>query len=782
MTKSLSRFAATSFAALMAALIPCFGWVADYQPNQELTYVQGEEFPGRAAKTPTGSMPAWPVRRKPRLDAPNILIWLLDDAGFAHLEPYGGLVETPTVARVADAGLIFSNFHSVPLCSPARAALLAGRNHHSVSMGSHVMSPAGYPGYNSRIPPSAGSLAAVLQQEGYATYALGKWDQTPVVESGPAGPFDSWPSGQGFDHFYGFLGGEASHFYPNLWRDHTPVAPHENNPDYFLTEDLADQAIAYLSALRSTRPDTPFFMYWATGAVHAPHQAPKEYIERYEGEYAQGWDSAREQILGNQIEIGIAPEGTRLAPKPVLVEEWSNLNERERALYARQMEAFAAQLTHADEQFGRILQFLEEEGELDNTIIVVTSDNGASGEGGMHGLHNEALSFNSQQRSFEAHYRFLEEWGGPETTNHFHAGWGMAGNTPFPFFKHHSDLGGTRVPMIIAWPGQIEERGIRDQYHHIIDVMPTILSLAGVDAPETLHGVQQQPLDGVDMSYAITGFDLPSRRNRQYFEIWGNRAIYDRGWLAVTIHNNIMPWQVPNTADPADDVWRLYNLIKDFSASRDLAAEQPEKLTELKELWGEEAEQYGVFPLDPNRRARFIAAMNKSGPKGNIIRYPGSGVHHIPEALSPPVKRRSHEIVVRLTHGYGGEEGVLVAAGGKTGGYTLYAKDGHLYYSYNYFTEQVFTVESSRKIPIGAKELSMSFTRDADSFAGNVGLFVDQLEAGQGRVAAAIPNSFSIEDPFDIGMDSASAVVPAYQPPFPYSGLIQEVVFLLGDL
>lgn len=750
--------------------------------SQTMTYEEGKPFPGVIGKTLSESSPAWPIRSHAKTDAPNILIWLLDDAGFAHLGPYGGLVDTPTIDQVASSGVTFSNFHSVPLCSPARAALLAGRNHHSVAMGSHIMSPGGFPGYNGHIPASAGSLAAVFKKAGYATYALGKWDQTPVVEAGPSGPFDSWPSGQGFDHFYGFLGGEANHFYPNLWRDHTPVSPYKDDPDYFLTEDLADQAISYLSSLRSTRPNTPFLMYWSTGAVHAPHHAPKPYIEKYKGRFAQGWDEARNQILQNQIRLGIVPPETQLSPKSELVVDWGALNSRERELYGRQMEAFAGQLTHADEQFGRILDYLDSEGVLDNTIIVISSDNGSSGEGGMYGLHNEALSFNNQKRTFEDHYKYLNDWGGPKTTNHFHAGWGMAGNTPFPYFKHHADLGGTSVPLIISWPKNIDKRGVRTQYHHIIDIMPTLMHLADVAMPEEINGVAQQPLDGVDMSYAISEASEQTHRSRQYYEVWGNRAVYDNGWLAVTIHNNIMPWQVPIPADPENDVWRLYDLNHDFSASRDLAAEFPEKLSELKSLWWEEAERFGVYPLDPNRRARFIAAMNKSGPKGNVIRFSGSGANHIPEALSPPVKRRSFEISIRLDDkGYQGESGVIVGAGGKTGGYTIYIKDQKLHYVYNFFNEHFYRVESAQRIESGTTELRVRFTKDDDGLAGNVDLIIADRVVGSGKVLAAIPNSFSIEDPFDIGMDSASAVVPDYQPPFKYSGELKEVVFYLGD-
>jgi arylsulfatase len=761
------------------------GWApvaADAQSGERLTYREGEKFPGKIGRSPEKSTPAWPERSVAPEGAPNVLIWLLDDAGFAHLSPYGGVIDTPTIEGIAEDGVVFSNFHSVPLCSPARAALLAGRNHHSIGMGSHVMSPAGFPGYNSRIPKSAGSLARVLKDNGYATFALGKWDQTPVVEAGPAGPFDSWPSGQGFDHFYGFVGGEAHHFSPSLWSDHTAISPHEGNPGYFLTTDLADQAIDYLSNLRATRPGTPFFMYWATGAVHAPHHAPQDYIDAYRGRFDGGWDATRAAILDQQKERGIAPESARLSPRPDVIPGWDTLPFEERALYARQMEAFAAQLTHADEQFGRLLDYLESTGSLENTIVIVTSDNGSSAEGGMYGLHNEALSLNSQTSTFEANNKFLNEWGGPRTANHFHAGWGMAGNTPFPYFKHHSDEGGTRVPMLLSWPAGMAERGVRAQYHHMIDVMPTVLALAGVQPAESIDGIMQQPLDGVDMTYAVRNEDAEDVRVRQYFEIWGNRAIYDDGWLAVTIHNEIMPWQVPIPGKVEDDVWRLYNLRDDFSASTDLAEDLPEKLEQLKKSWDSEAEKYGVFPLDPNRRARFIAAMNKSGPRGSLLRYPGQGVYRVPEALSPPVKNRSYEIRVRLdSFDPDADSGVLVAAGGKTGGYTLYIDNGYVYYEYNLYNEEFFVARSNARLSAGDQAIRLTFDKDNVGNGGLTRLFFGDSKVGEVMLSETVRNSFSIEDGFDIGRDSGSSVSRNYKPPYRYSGQIADVEFELGE-
>ena len=739
-------------------------------------------FSGLVGRSRDESVPAWPARPSPPEGAPNILIWLLDDAGFAHLEPYGGLIRTPNVQRLAERGLTYANFHSVPLCSPARAALLTGRNHHAVAMGSHIMSPAGFPGYHGRVPASAASFARILRDQGYATYALGKWDQTPLTEASVAGPFDAWPSGQGFERFYGFLGGEAHHFLPSLWSDHSPISPGAGDPDYFLTTDLADKAIEFIGGLRASNPDKPFLMYWATGAVHAPHHAPAEDIRSYAGAFDQGWDEARRQILKRQIALGLAPGNARLTEKRGGIADWADLPEPERRLYARQMEAFAAQLEQADRQFGRILDFLERLGELRNSLVIVTSDNGASAEGGMTGLHNEAVSFNSVTSSFESNNRFLEDWGGPETANHFHAGWAAAGNTPFPYYKHHVDGGGIRVPLVLFWPDGIRDRGIRRQYHHIIDLAPSILEAAGVAAPAKVDGVPQQPFDGLSMGYSYHEADAPSKRALQYYEVWGNRGIYKDGWKAATVHNGIMPWQVPIPGDLDADVWRLYNLNEDFAESRDLAAERPEKLRELQEAWEREAHKHGVFPVDPDRRPRFIAQMNRFGRKESVIDYAPEGAWRVPEALSPPVKNRSFRIRARIEALAGQPlEGVIVAAGGVTGGYALYVDGGYPVYIYNLYNEVHYQVRGERPIAPGPADLEFRFAKNAEGNGGLGELLLNGESIGSAEIPQTVRNSFSIEDGFDIGRDEGSPVSREYQPPFPFTGLIKGLTFDLSD-
>jgi len=769
---------------VLSALCVLLSWPSlvlaqDYQAPVNST---PENFEGKIGKTLDDSIPAWPERPKAREGAPNVLIWLLDDAGFGSFGAFGSHIQTPSINKLAQEGLIFTDFHSVPLCSPARAALLAGRNHHSVAMGSHVMSAGGFPGYSSQIPKTAASVARVLRENGYATWALGKWDQTPIIEASVVGPFDSWPSGQGFERFYGFLGGEAHHFEPSLWTDHSPIAPAENQHDYFLTTDLADKAIEFIGGLRAINPSKPFFMYWASGAVHAPHHAPRDYIEKYDGVFDLGWDALREEIHEVQLERGIIPAGTKLSDRRPEIPAWDSVSPPEQRLFSRQMAAFAGQLEHTDYEFGRILAYLERIGELDNTIVIVTSDNGASAEGGLTGLHNEALSFNSQVTSFEINNRFYEEWGGPNTVNHMHAGWGMANNTPFPFYKHQSEGGGTHVPLVVSWPAGIKDRGVRTQYHHIIDVVPTLYELLDIEPPPLVDGAPQLPLDGLSFAYAFANADAQERRTTQYYEIWGNRGIYKDGWKASTIHNNIMPWERPDPGELEDDVWRLYHVDADFSQSKDLASEYPEKLKELQEAWSDEAAKYGVYPLDPNRRARFIRTMNKSGRKESVITYRPPGAIRIPEAMSPSVKRRSYKVIAKLVvNAEEPAEGIIVTSGGVTGGYAIYLDDGYPVYVHNLYNEQHFFVRGNERVPSGESTLTFAFEKNANDNGGQGRFYLADRMIGEGEIKETTLNSFSIEDGFDIGKDSGSPVTSEYLPPFTFTGEIEEVVFDLRD-
>ena len=737
------------------------------------------EFGGTVGRTLADSVEEWPAEPRAPEGAPNILIWLIDDAGFAQLAPYGGPIATPAVDQVAERGILFNNFHTIALCSPSRAALLAGRNHHSIAMGSHALSPMGFPGYHARIPKSAGSIARILQAAGYATYALGKWDHLPVTDLSAAGPFDRWPSGQGFDHFYGFVAAEANHFDPVLWENHAPVDIDPEDDAYFLTTDLADRAIEYIQALKANKPDKPFFMYWSTGAVHAPHQAPREYIERYAGRFDQGWDHLRETILANQIQKGIVPAGTGLAPKQHEIPDWNDVPDEHRALFARQMEAFAAQLEHTDHEFGRILAVLERIGELGNTLVVVLSDNGASAEGGMLGNFNENIMFSGRSPTLEENMRYFDDWGGPKTVNHYHTGWSAAGNTPFPLFKHQVHRGGNQIPLILSWPRNIvPDEQVRQQYHHVIDLVPTILDAIGVEKPEYLDGILQQPFDGTSMTYAFANPDAPSTRTVQYYEVWGNRGIYKNGWTAATVHAGIMPWH-HGAYEPQpfeDDVWQLFHVAEDFSQSRDLARENPEKLRELQLAWESEAEKYNVYPLDADKTGRLVNQMNMWGPKSDGFTYFPPGTSRIPESLSPPVKNRSHRITAEIETDNRRLSGMIATTGGVTSGYAFYVKDGYPVYSYNLHGLALYEVRSRNRVPLGASTVRMEFEKTGE-FSGVARLYIDGEEVGEVELPETVRGVFSVQEGFDVGRDSGSAVSDDYAVPFRFEGRLNRVDF-----
>jgi arylsulfatase len=737
-----------------------------------------DRFKGAIGKNRAESTEWWPPKNKAPADAPNILIWLLDDAGYAQLQPYGGPIATPSISAVAETGILYSNFHSVPLCSPARAALLAGRNHHTVSMGSHALSPMGFPGYYARIPENAGSIAKILKRSGYATMALGKWDHLPAADISPAGPYDYWPSGQGFDRFYGFLAAEANHFNPVLWEDHAPVPAHGDD-DYFLTTDLADHAIEYIGELQGSEPDKPFFMLWATGAVHAPHHAPEDYIQKFRGVFDEGWDALREHVLARQIALGVVPKTTVLSEKQREIADWASITEEERLLFSRQMEVFAAQLRHADDQFGRIIDYLAKIGERDNTIIIILSDNGASAEGGMTGLFNENLMFSSQRPTLAQNLPHREDWGGPRTNPHYHAGWATAGNTPFPLFKHLVHRGGTAVPMIVAWPkGGLPAGEIRTQYHHVIDVVPTLLDAIGLDPPAVLDGVEQLPLEGVSMTYSFSQPQAPTRRTQQYYEIWGNRGLWQEGWEAVTAHGGIMPWHFEKPGDlPFEqDRWELYNTASDFSTSKDLAALMPEKLASMQAAWEEQALRYRVYPLDADKTGRLVAELSKAGPAREQYVYVPPAGQRVPEPLSPPIKNRSHRITAELTAGSSDTSGMIVTSGGMPAGYALYLERGFPVYVYNYNGLSTYMIRSSVPVPVGPSVVRFDFEKTADN-QGVGYLYLNDVLVGSGAISQTVPGVFSVQEGFDVGMDSGSSVTPDYETPFKFEGELHRVTF-----
>lgn len=761
MTQVIARVGA----ALIAVLLSSFGIAQPFQGKITLHGDDAESW--------------WPEEGRAPEGAPNILVWMQDDVGFGQLGTYGGLIETPNIDALAAKGLRFTNFHTTAICSPSRASLLAGRNHHAIGIGGHAAGASGFPGYYGRVPRSAAGLARILQQNHYSTYALGKWDHLPSEHVSQIGPYDYWPSGQGFDRFYGFLAAETSNFEPVMWEDHTPVDPVAGEAEYHLSTDMADKAINWITAQRSVAPERPFFMYWATGAVHSPHHAPESYLEKYRGRFDMGWDRAREQILARQKQLGVVPKDAQLPPRPADLPAWESLGADEKRMHSRAMEAFAAQLEHADHEFGRILDALEKTGQLDNTIVLITSDNGASAEGNLNGTHNGLNFVNGKPDTpMSENLARYHDWGSARVHGNYSAGWALAGNTPFNYYKQTVAEGGVIVPLIIAWPEAIrDKRGIRGQFHHISDVMPTLLELASVAAPAVVDGIEQQPIDGISMAYSFESADVATRKKLQYFEMNGNRAIWADGWKAVSLYQP-RPWNLltDRGRNPVKSAWALYHLSEDFNERIDLADKYPQKLDELKALFEKEAVRNNVYPLLPDSRERpAMLASRAVQERGNrwVFYPPGAG--RIPESLAPPVKNRSHVITAEMMVPEQGAEGMLVTHGGRQGGYALYMHEGRLVYGYNYLDEGHYLVRSTQPLSPGRAIVRMEFERTGD-YRGQARLFINDTQVGEGEIANTVPGMFGLTDLFDIGRDSGTPINDEYAPPFVFTGTLERVV------
>jgi arylsulfatase len=781
MRKHLSAIVAVSVVALGFAGCEPQG-IGQGQDESFAKYSQ--EFKGKIAESYAESEEWWPTPPKPPEGTPNVIIFLLDDTGFAHLGSFGGLIDTPNIDRLAANGLRYNNFHTTALCSPSRAAIMAGRNHHRIGLGSHSLTAMGFPGYNAYPPESGKSIAKHLQKAGFVNYAIGKWDHTPLYEVSESGPFDRWPSGEGFDHYYGFMAADADNYRSLVWRDHYPIEDWMGKPGYHWSEAMADDAIRNITSHVSVSPDRPFMMFWAPVAMHSPHQAPPEYIERYRGRFDMGWDQAREMIHQRQLEIGIIPEGTLLTERTEELPAWDSLKPEEQRLYARQMEVFAAMLTHVDKQIGRILETLERTGQLDNTLIFVTSDNGSSGEGGLTGSFNETYVLNGLQTPFDANMRHYDDWGGPDTYPHFHAGWALAGNTPFQYFKQIVHRGGIQDPMVVHWPAGIQAKGeIRDQYHHIIDIGPTILEVTGTPFLEVLDGHTQMSLDGVSMMYSFNDADAPTTHPEQYYELFGNRAIYQDGWKAVTIHAGRMPWDLNRVAPFEDDVWELYNLNEDFSEAVNVASQNPDVLQALKARWEELAWENNVYPLYDDMIQRVAKQQGRLfGDRTEFVYY-NPGARRIAEKASAPVKGRSHEIETTLNL-TGDEEGVIVAIGGFTGGYTMFIKNNRAYYDYNYYNGLYYSLESPL-LPRGEVNIRFSFIEDGGTAPGIPGgtgeLYVNGEKVAEVYMPEMHISTFSLSETFDVGIDSGTPVSDKYSVTnhFPYTGELDKVIVRL---
>ena len=710
--------------------------------------------------------------------APNVLVVLIDDIGFGHSSAFGGPIHMPTLEKLAANGLKYNRFHTTALCSPTRTALLTGYNHHSNNAGAIMEVATAFPGNTGIRPQSITPMAEVLRLNGYSTAAFGKYHETPPWEGSVSGPYDRWPTHSGFDKFYGFIGGETNQWHPMVYDGTTRVYPKVEDPGYHFTNDMTDQALAWMNTTQSLTPDKPFMMYFATGATHAPHHAPKEYVTKYKGKFAQGWDKLREETLARQKQLGVVPANTVLAPKPEAIKDWDKLTADEKRLFERQMEVFAGFAEHTDDQVGRLIDALDARGELDNTLIFyIVGDNGSSAEGGMIGMFNENTYFNGVQETLDMQLNKIDELGTEHTYNHFAAGWAVAGNTPFTWTKQvASNFGGTRNGMVMHWPAGITAKGeVRSQFHHVIDVAPTVYTAAGVPAPRMVNGVEQQPIEGVAMNYSFNDAKAADTRKTQYFEMIGNRAIYHDGWYAGTIHK--APWEAAPRRPLTDDVWELYNVNEDFSQANDLAAKEPAKLEELKKKFMEEAVKYHVLPIDDRSIERFdpIIAGRPDLMNGRtkLVLYPGA--KGMPENAFINVKNTSLKLTAEVEVP-AKASGVILAQGGDFGGWSFYMLDGDLYYTYNWVGLELYTVKSTAKVAPGKHNLVLDFAYEGGRGGGGTAtLLMDGQKIGEGKIAKTNANTFGIDESADLGTDENTPVTLAYVKREVFTGRIGSV-------
>ncbi|MBW4596582.1 MAG: arylsulfatase [Brasilonema angustatum HA4187-MV1] len=780
--RALARLAAGIAVSLVISLLtitsPALADTAKVLP------IPQPSFRGKIGITYPESTPDFPAPITAPEKAPNVLLVLLDDVGFGQASTFGGPVETPNLTRLAEKGLRYNQFHTTALCSPTRAALLTGRNHHSVGTGVVEELATGFPGYTTILPKSAATVAEVLRQNGYNTAAFGKWHNTPDYETSAAGPFDRWPTGLGFEYFYGFLGGDTNQWSPALVENTQRVAPPINNPDYHLTPDIVDRAIAWIHSQQSIAPDKPIFTYLATGATHAPHHAPKASIDKYKGKFDQGWDKLREQTFARQKQLGVIPANAQLTSRPKELPAWDSLSKEDQRIYGHEMEVFAGFLAHTDFEVGRLINAIDQIGELDNTLIFyIVGDNGASAEGGLAGSVNELKVFNKVPESREQLLADLNDLGSPKTFNHYHAAWAWAGATPFQWTKQiASHFGGTRNPLIVTWGNRIKDRGgIRNQFHHVIDITPTILEAAGITVPTEVNGVKQQKLEGTSLVYTFDNSDQPSHRQTQYFEMFGNRAIYDHGWVAAARHPRL-PWQGTINADFQQDPWELYNIEEDFSEANNLAAENPEKLEKLQNLFLSQARQYQVLPLDDRVSERFDVSRRPSPASGRTTFTYYPGVEPIPEGSAPSLKNRSFSITANVEIPESGAEGVLLTQGGRFAGWGFFLEDSKLTYVYNFVNAQRYIIQSPQKLSPGKSTIRFDFDYDGGEVgAGGTGkLFINEQQVASGRIEKTVPYRLALDETFDVGRDTGTPVVETYQVPFAFTGNLQKVTLNLN--
>jgi arylsulfatase A-like enzyme len=711
--------------------------------------------------------------------APNVLIVLIDDMGYGQPSAFGGPVQMPILEKMADSGLRYTNFHTTALCSPTRAALLSGRNHHTCNMGSITETATAFPGQTGKRPDSVAPLAEMLRLNGYATAAFGKAHETAAWEVSPSGPTDRWPTRSGFDKFYGFIGGEANQWAPTIYDGLNQIET-PTEPNYHLLPDMTRQAIAWMSYEKALTPDKPFFIYFAPGGTHAPHHVPAQWIEKYKGKFDQGWDKLRQETLARQKKLGIVPADTRLAPKPPGIKDWDALSADEKKLFAHQMEVFAAYGEFTDHCAGELLEAIEKSGQLDNTLVFyIAGDNGASAEGGFNGLYNEMSYFNGHVETVEEILKHYNELGGPNSYNHYAAGWAVAGDTPFTWTKQvASDYGGTTNGMAVHWPAGIKTKGeMRRQFQHVIDVAPTVLEAAGLPEPKSVNGTVQTPIEGTSMLYTFNDAAAKSRHLTQYFEIFCNRSIYHDGWLAGTLHK--APWALQPPHPIAEDVWELYDLSKDYSLTNDLAAKKPDKLKEMQDLFMKEAVKNNVLPLDDRFLIRVNAAAvgrpDLMAGRNTLVLH--DGMTGMSENVFINLKNRSFTITADTVIPAGGASGALLAQAGKFGGWSFYLKNGKPAYTYNFLGMDFTTVEGATALPAGPAKIKLDFAYEGGGAGkgGNVTLSVNGETVAQGKVPRTQGFIYSADEGADVGCDLGTAVSKDYQTPFKFTGKIEKI-------
>lgn len=778
MNSSIARVVLVSVLAMVAA-IPARAQESQLDrstlPIAEPNYPHSTILDARDATPP----PRFEV--KAPAGAPNVLIILIDDMGFGVPSAFGGPVHMPTAEQLADEGLRYNQFHTTALCSPTRAALLTGRNHHMNNMGSITETATAFPGNTGQRPNNIAPLAEVLRLNGYSTAMFGKNHETAAWEVSPSGPTDRWPTRSGFDEFYGFIGGETDQWSPSLFEGMNRIkTPHY--PGYNFMTDMTDHAITWMKFQKSLTPDKPFFIYFAPGATHAPHHVPAEWIAKYKGKFDQGWDELREETLARQIKLGVVPPGTKLAQKPEAIKDWDTLSPDEKKLFARQMEVYAAFGEYADHEIGRLIDALKETGQFDNTLIFyILGDNGTSAEGGMNGLYNELTYFNLVQETVQDQLKHYDEWGGPKTYPHMAAGWAVAGDTPFEWTKQvPSNYGGTRNGLIVSWPGHIAAASeIRSQWHHVIDVEPTVLEATGLPAPKSVNGVVQEPIEGVSMLYTFRNPRAESPHKTQYFEIFGNRGIYSDGWFAGTVHK--APWETKPRARLQDDKWELYDTRNDFSLSNDLSASNPEKLKQMQAIFMEEAIKYRVLPIDDRSFERgnpeAVGRPDLMGKRASLTL--GAGMTGMTDSVFINIRNRSHTVTANVDIPKGGANGVIVAQGGRFGGWSLYLKDGKPTYCYNFLGLSEYKVSAPDALPPGKATIRMEFAYDGGGMGkgGTVTILVNGTKMASGRVERTEPTGFSFDETAGVGIDESTPVSTDYKEgDNAFTGKIDKVV------